>query len=131
MATDKVPVVKMDSLNTEVRMDSLSADDQTQDLRDSRTNLAMRRASFKRSPAVEHRRTRSEVRRKWKRAIKKQQTIIAIRGKQPITRPFISANQATSSKRRGLVPDIPMPFFNPKLNFQKACKMFPDLTVSF
>ena len=33
-----------------------------------------------------------------------------------------------SMKKKG--PGIPMPFFNPQNNFQKAFKLFPDLAVS-
>ena len=115
-------------------------------LTDSRTNLAMRRASFVRMDAVNSRRRSSKKKRQKlpsddestsSGGHRKRKSVQSLHGKpdtkQDITaslQPNVKAADIRCSQKKG-GPPLPMPFFSPQLNFQKAFKMFPDLTVSF
>ena len=105
-------------------------DEHDMDLLSPRPDLAARRASLVRMNAVTKDRTK-----------KKKPKLDAVcedddnprprrRDHDGITRRRNSGSKKGSLKKKGQLPAIPMPFFNPQNNFQKAFKLFPDLAVS-
>lgn len=127
-------------------MSYLSADMEAGSLStvDSRTSLAQRRASFVRMDAVSN-----KTKDKGKLSppcshedddIDEEDCLIGGRRRRPtlqraeqVALPdhmvFRQHKKHGSLKKKANL-NIPMPFFSPQVNFQKAFKMFPDLTVS-